>query len=45
MVKKAPGIGQVLAMALFTLSVFGLLLFLWVAFGGTTPLAPQGYRF
>jgi phospholipid/cholesterol/gamma-HCH transport system substrate-binding protein len=45
MVKKAPGIGQVLAMVLFTLSVFGLLLFLWVAFGGTTPLKPQGYRF
>jgi phospholipid/cholesterol/gamma-HCH transport system substrate-binding protein len=45
MVKKAPGIGQVLAMVLFTLSVFGLLLFLWIAFGGTTPLKPQGYRF
>ena len=45
MVKKAPGIGQILAMILFTLSVFGLLLFLWVAFGGTTPLKPQGYRF
>jgi phospholipid/cholesterol/gamma-HCH transport system substrate-binding protein len=45
MVKKAPGIGQILAMVLFTLSVFGLLLFLWIAFGGTTPLKPQGYRF
>jgi phospholipid/cholesterol/gamma-HCH transport system substrate-binding protein len=45
MVKKAPGIGQIAAMALFTLSVFGLLLFLWVAFGGVTPLKPQGYRF
>ncbi|MBD0282183.1 MAG: MCE family protein [Thermoleophilaceae bacterium] len=44
MVKKAPGIGQILAMVLFTLSVFGLLLFLWVAFGGVTPLKPQGYR-
>ncbi len=45
MVKKAPGIGQIMAMVLFTLSVFGLLLFLWIAFGGTTPLKPQGYRF
>jgi phospholipid/cholesterol/gamma-HCH transport system substrate-binding protein len=45
MVKKAPGIGQILAMVLFTLSVFGLLLFLWIAFGGVTPLKPQGYRF
>ena len=45
MVKKAPGIGQITAMVLFTLSVFGLLLFLWIAFGGTTPLKPQGYRF
>jgi hypothetical protein len=32
-------------MVLFTLSVFGLLLFLWIAFGGVTPLKPQGYRF
>jgi phospholipid/cholesterol/gamma-HCH transport system substrate-binding protein len=45
MVKKTPGIGQILAMVLFTLSVFGLLLFLWIAFGGVTPLKPQGYRF
>jgi phospholipid/cholesterol/gamma-HCH transport system substrate-binding protein len=45
MTKKAPGIPQLAAMALFTLSVFGLLLFLWVAFGGVIPLKPQGYRF
>jgi phospholipid/cholesterol/gamma-HCH transport system substrate-binding protein len=45
MVKKAPGTGQIAAMILFTLSVFGLLLFLWIAFGGVTPLKPQGYRF
>jgi phospholipid/cholesterol/gamma-HCH transport system substrate-binding protein len=45
MVKDAPSIGKVMAMVLFALSVFGLLLFLWIAFGGTTPLAPQGYRF
>jgi virulence factor Mce-like protein len=29
----------------FTLSVFGLLLFLWVSFGGNLPLRPEGYRF
>ena len=45
MVKKAPSIGQIAAMILFTLSVFGLLLFLWISFGGVTPLKPQGYRF
>jgi phospholipid/cholesterol/gamma-HCH transport system substrate-binding protein len=32
-------------MVLFALSCFGLLLFLWVSFGGTTPLATKGYRF
>ena len=29
----------------FALSCFGLLLFLWLAFGGPTPLKPKGYRF
>jgi phospholipid/cholesterol/gamma-HCH transport system substrate-binding protein len=28
----------------FALSCFGLLLFLWLAFGGATPLKPKGYR-
>src|SRR4051794_24721554 len=32
-------------MAGFALSCFGLLLFLWLAFGGSIPLAPKGYRF
>ena len=32
-------------MLLFALSVFGLLLFLWVSFGGTLPLRSEGYRF
>jgi phospholipid/cholesterol/gamma-HCH transport system substrate-binding protein len=45
MVKKAPSIGEIAAMILFTLSVFALLLFLWISFGGVTPLKPQGYRF
>jgi len=29
----------------FTLSCFALLLFLWISFGGTIPLRPEGYRF
>src|SRR4051794_1495685 len=32
-------------MALFALSCFGLLLFLWLSFGGSIPLKPKGYRF
>ena len=45
MQKQAPSIGRVLTMVLFALSCFGLLLFLWLAFGGASPLKPQGYRF
>ena len=45
MQKQTPGIGKVLTMAVFTLSCFGLLLFLWLSFGGPVPLKPQGYRF
>jgi phospholipid/cholesterol/gamma-HCH transport system substrate-binding protein len=29
----------------FTLSVFGLLMFLWISFGGVLPLKSKGYRF
>jgi virulence factor Mce-like protein len=32
-------------MVLFALSCIGLLLFLWLSFGGTMPFNPQGYRF
>jgi len=45
MVKQAPTFGRILTMVGFALSCFGLLLFLWVSFGGPTPLKPQGYRF
>jgi phospholipid/cholesterol/gamma-HCH transport system substrate-binding protein len=45
MQKQAPSFGRILTMALFALSCFGLLLFLWLAFGGPAPLKPQGYRF
>lgn len=42
--KQAPSIGQLIAIAGFALSCFGLLLFVWVAFGGPTPLAARGYE-
>src|SRR5581483_7060613 len=45
MPKQAPSIGRILAMVVFTLSCFGILLFLWVSFGGPIPLKPKGYRF
>ena len=45
MIKQAPSIGRILAMVVFTLSCFALLLFLWLAFGGPIPLKPEGYRF
>ena len=44
-VKDAPSFGKIAAMVLFALSCFGLLLFLWLAFGGPVPLKPKGYRF
>src|SRR5829696_5120708 len=45
MQKAAPSFGRVAIMAVFALSCFGLLLFLWLAFGGTIPIKPEGYRF
>ena len=34
MIKQTPSLGRILAMVVFTLSVFGILMFLWLAFGG-----------
>src|SRR6185436_8145742 len=45
MQKQAPTVGRIMVMAIFTLSCFGLLLYLWAAFGGPIPLKPHGYRF
>jgi len=42
--KSAPSFGRIAAMVVFALSCFGLLLFLWLAFGGPVPLKPKGYR-
>ena len=44
MQKQAPSIGRILVAAGFTLSCFGLILFLWIAFGGPTPLKAKSYR-
>jgi virulence factor Mce-like protein len=41
---RTPTRFQVLVAVGFTLSCFGLLLFLWTSFGGPVPLKPQGYR-
>ena len=45
MQKQAPTLGRLLTMVLFALSCFGLLLFLWLSFGGPVPLKPKGYQF
>src|SRR5215210_7128700 len=39
-----PSVSRVMVMVGFTLSCFGLLLFLWLSFGGPIPLKPKGYR-
>src|SRR3712207_2761109 len=44
MQKQAPTVGRLLVMVGFALSCFGLLLFLWLAFGGPIPLKPKGYQ-
>jgi phospholipid/cholesterol/gamma-HCH transport system substrate-binding protein len=41
---STPSAGKVATMVVFALSCFGLLLFLWLSFGGPVPLKPQGYR-
>jgi phospholipid/cholesterol/gamma-HCH transport system substrate-binding protein len=43
-IKKALRPGEVLAITLFVLTCFGVLLYLWITFGGSSPLKPQGYR-
>jgi phospholipid/cholesterol/gamma-HCH transport system substrate-binding protein len=38
------GPARILTVAAFALTCFGLMLFLWNAFGGAVPLKPHGYR-
>lgn len=45
MIKETPSLGRVAAMVLFSLSCIGLLMFLWLTFGGSIPLEAKGYRF
>ena len=45
MQKQAPTLPRLMTMVLFALSCFGLLMFLWVSFGGPVPLKAKGYRF
>jgi phospholipid/cholesterol/gamma-HCH transport system substrate-binding protein len=42
--KQAPSTSRILTMVAFAGSCVGLLLFLWISFGGSIPLAPEGYR-
>ena len=43
--KQRPSNLAVLTMIGFTASCVGLLIFLWISFGGTLPFNAQGYRF
>jgi phospholipid/cholesterol/gamma-HCH transport system substrate-binding protein len=42
--KQAPTIGRILVAIGFALSCFGLMLFLWIAFGGPIPLKSKSYQ-
>ncbi|MEX1141596.1 MAG: MlaD family protein [Thermoleophilaceae bacterium] len=45
MIKQAPRPLQMLAMVAFVASCVGVLLYLWLSFGGVVPLKSEGYRF
>ena len=42
---RSPTLIRILIAIGFTISCFGLALFLWIAFGGGVPLKSEGYRF
>ncbi len=44
MQKQGPSLVRILTMVVFALSCFGLLLFLWVSFGGSVPLRAKTYE-
>lgn len=44
MSKRAPSTIQLVVIAAFALSCFGILLFLWVTFGGSTPFRAKPYE-
>ena len=43
--KQAPTFPRLLAIVVFTFSCFGVLIYMWLTFGGPVPLKPEGYRF
>ena len=45
MIKQTPSRSRLMLMAVFALSCFVLLTYLWRTFGGPVPLSPTGYRF
>jgi phospholipid/cholesterol/gamma-HCH transport system substrate-binding protein len=45
MIKRRPRNAAIASMVIFTVACIGLLLFLWISFGGSLPLAPASYRF
>jgi phospholipid/cholesterol/gamma-HCH transport system substrate-binding protein len=44
MITTAPSKSRIFVMVAFAASCVGLLLFLWISFGGSVPFVPQGYR-
>ncbi|HEX8648640.1 MAG TPA: MlaD family protein [Thermoleophilaceae bacterium] len=44
MIKHAPSVPRLAAMAAFAFSCVGLLMFLWLQFGGPLPLRPEAYN-
>src|SRR5215212_6849209 len=44
MQKQAPSAARMIGMAVFALSCFGILVFLWISFGGAVPLKANKYE-
>jgi virulence factor Mce-like protein len=44
MIKQVPSVPRIAAMAMFAMSCVGILLFLWLQFGGPIPLRPEAYN-
>ena len=42
--RQAPSAARILTMVAFAASCIGLLLYLWISFGGSTSLSPRGYQ-
>jgi phospholipid/cholesterol/gamma-HCH transport system substrate-binding protein len=44
-IKQRPSLVSIAAMVAFAASCAGILLYLWLTFGGSVPLRPESYRF